>query len=75
MKFLEKGIMLGLETGTNTDPGWEEEEEAAAGAALMYVEEAFSHRIPGEFLIYLTRFNCTDIRAAPLCGCGNWTKW
>lgn len=32
MKFLEKGIMLGLETGTNTDPGWEE-----VAAALMYV--------------------------------------
>lgn len=33
MKFLEKGIMLGSETGMNMDQGWEE----VAAVALMYV--------------------------------------
>lgn len=49
MKFLERGIMLDLESGMNMDPGWEE-----VATALMYGRRFWAHWVMCEFIICLT---------------------
>lgn len=71
MKFLERGIMLDLESGMNMDRGWEE-----VATALMYGRRVWAHCVMCEFIISLKILisNFTDRCAPTLSGGGDWTE-